>query len=137
MSQSRKKTSVAAVRNRLIKQNNTMQLKGVRSQNMSLMKALSRCNPSSFNKTIKANERMQQRQIRAQNMSLSRTLKRSGLGTSDVKKRMKIQINADKRQNKELLNAVKANPSSWRKAVKRRMNAQLKAVSAQNKSIMS
>ena len=137
MTQSRKKTSVAAVRNRLIKQNNRMQLKGVRSQNMSLMKALSRCNPSSFNKTIKANERMQQRQIRAQNMSLSRTLKRSGLGTSDVKKRMKIQINADKRQNNELLNAVKANPSSWRKAVKRRMNTQLKAVSAQNKAIMS
>ena len=40
-------------------------------------------------------------------------------------------------QNKELLNAVRANPSSWRKAVKRRMNSQLKAVSAQNRAVMS
>ena len=135
MSQTRKKS--AAARNRLIKQNNTMQLKGVRRQNMVLMKALSRSKPSSYSKTIKANEKMQLRQIRSQNMSLARTLKRSGMGASLVKNRMKIQLNADKRQNKELLNAVRANPSSWRKAVKRRMNSQLKAVSAQNRAVMS
>ena len=137
MSKTRKNSGTARVRNRLIKQNNTMQLKAVRKQNMLLMKALSRRKPSSFSKTIKANEKMQQRQIRSQNMSLARTLKRSGMGTSIVKKRMKIQLNADKRQNNELLNAVKANPSSWRKAVKRRMNSQLKAVSAQNRAVMS
>ena len=135
MSQTRKNS--ASVRNRLIKQNNTMQLKGVRMQNMSLMKALSRSKPSSYSKTIKANEKMQLRQIRSQNMSLARTLKHSGMGASIVKKRMKIQLNADKRQNNELLNAVKANPSSWRKAVKRRMNVQLRAVSAQNRAVMS
>ena len=135
MSQTRKNS--ASVRNRLIKQNNTMQLKGVRMQNMSLMKALSRSKPSSYSKTIKANEKMQLRQIRSQNMSLARSLKRSGIGASLVQKRLKIQLNADKRQNNELLNAVKANPSSWRKAVKRRMNVQLRAVSAQNRAGMS
>jgi len=135
MSQTRKNS--AAVRNRLIKQNNTMQLKAVRRQNMVLMKALSRSKPSSYSKTIKANEKMQLRQIRSQNMSLARTLKHSGMGASIVKKRMKIQLNADKRQNNELLNAVKANPSSWRKAVKRRMKTQLRAVSAQNRAVMS
>ena len=135
MSQTRKNS--ASVRNRLIKQNNTMQLKGVRMQNMSLMKALSRSKPSSYSKTIKANEKMQLRQILSQNMSLSRSLKRSGIGASLVQKRLKIQLNADKRQNNELLNAVKANPSSWRKAVKRRMNVQLRAVSAQNRAVMS
>jgi len=104
---------------------------------MVLMKALSRSKPSSYSKTIKANEKMQLRQIRSQNMSLARTLKHSGMGASIVKKRMKIQLNADKRQNNELLNAVKANPSSWRKAVKRRMKTQLRAVSAQNRAVMS
>jgi hypothetical protein len=135
MSQTRKNS--ASVRNRLIKQNNTMQLKAVRRQNMVLMKALSRSKPSSYSKTIKANEKMQLRQIRSQNMSLARSLKRSGIGASLVQKRLKIQLNADKRQNNELLNAVKANPSSWRKAVKRRMNVQLRAVSAQNRAVMS
>jgi hypothetical protein len=135
MSQTRKNSGAA--RNRLIKQNNTMQLKGVRMQNMSLMKALSRSKPSSYSKTIKANEKMQLRQIRSQNMSLARSLKRSGMGASLVQKRLKIQLNADKKQNKELLNAVRVNPSSWRKAVKRRMNSQLKAVSAQNRAVMS
>ena len=91
MSKTRKNSGTARARNRLIKQNNTMQLKAVRKQNMLLMKALSRKKPSSFSKTIKANEKMQQRQIRSQNMSLARTLKRSGMGTSIVKKRMKIQ----------------------------------------------
>jgi hypothetical protein len=69
-------------------------------------------------------------------MSLIRTLKRSGMGTSDIKRRMKIQLNADKKQNKTLLHTVKARPSSWRNAVKRRMKAELRAVSAQNKAAM-
>jgi hypothetical protein len=70
-------------------------------------------------------------------MSLMRTMKRSGKGVSDIKKRMNIQLNADKRQNKTLLNKVKSNPSSWRRAVKTRMNQQLREVAAQNKAIMS
>ena len=66
-----------------------------------------------------------------------RTMKRAGKGVSDVKKRMNIQLNADKRQNKILLNKVKSNPSSWRRAVKSRMNLQLREVAAQNKAIMN
>ena len=122
-------------RHTLIKKNEAFQLKQVKAQNRTLMKAL--CNrTSSWRKAVADNEKLQLKQIRQQNEKLISTLKHAKVSNTAAKHRMMVQLNADRAQNKILYKTLKANPNSWRGAVNRRLKTQLRAVTAQDNAIM-
>ena len=134
MSKTRKNHSHTK-RHTLIKKNEAMQLKAVKTQNRALIQALAK-RTTSWKKAVADNEKLQLKQIRQQNDKLISTLKRAKVSNSAAKHRMMVQLNADRAQNKILFKTIKSHPTSWRKAVNRRLKTQLKAVGAQDNEIM-